>query len=123
MISGSEWSNQSLCGIRTGCHPVQKLKIVCQGEAEGVAATHLGPKEWKYQGLCLAVWGVLWDSRLAIAVVVQRMGREVVGSLGCGWVGLGVGKGGGGGIPLVTLLLVQETAQHRLDNIVILIYR
>ena len=96
MISGSEWSNQSLCGIRTGCHPVQKLKIVCQGEAEGVAATHLGPKEWKYQGLCLAVWGVLWDSRLAIAVVVQRMGREVVGSLGCGWVGLGVGKGGGG---------------------------
>ena len=43
--------------------------------------------------MCLAVWGVLWDSRLATAVVVQCMGREVVGSLGCGWVGLGVGKG------------------------------
>ena len=68
----------------------------------------------------MAVWGVLWDSRLATAAVVQCMGREVVGRLGSGWVGMGVRKGGD---PLVTLLLVQETAQHRWDNIVFLIYR
>ena len=86
----------------------------CQDEAEGVAATHLGPKEWKYQGLCLAVWGVLWDSRLATAAVVQCMGREVVDSLGCGWVGLGVGKGGG----FLWLHYYWFGKQHNIDGII-----